>query len=88
VILKVKFILLAEAQLQEVIIKGLLAHTDFRRPVLQGVSNQVTVSQHTVVESTPKGHLLDDLLDRALFGSLCPACLVTLRIIAIVCLCS
>lgn len=73
--LKVKAILLAESQLQQVIIKTLLGHTDFLGRILKRPSLQLKLllvlrirDHDAIVELSPGAHFLDDIRDSPLLG--------------------
>jgi len=70
VLLKVKVVLFAEAQLQQIVIKRFLAHVYLLGCVLEGVSDELLVAQNTIVQTSPKTNFLNDIFDRSLFGSL------------------
>lgn len=70
VLLKVKAVLLAKPQLEQVVVQGLLADANLAGSVLQRVPHQVSVSVDSVVEFSPQGDLLDDVGDGALFRAL------------------
>ena len=67
--LEVKVVLLAKSELEKVVIERLLGDLDFQGCVFERVSDNLPVARYTVVESTPKADLLDDLLDRPFFHS-------------------
>jgi hypothetical protein len=71
VLLEVEAELLAEPELQQVVVQGLLGDPNFLCRVFEGVPEQVAfVVVHTVVELPPETHFLNDLLDGSLFGPL------------------
>lgn len=63
VLLEVKVILFTKAELKQVVVQRLLAHIDFRGGVFERVPHQVPLSQHSVVQSPPEAHFLDDFFD-------------------------
>ena len=69
-LLEVKVILFAEAELKQVVVQRLLAHIDFGGGVFERVPNQVALAQHSVVQSPPEAHFLNDFLDRPLLRAL------------------
>lgn len=69
-LLEIKVVLLAEAQLQEVIIERFLAHAYFRGCVFERVPDEVAFAQHSIIEPSPQTDFLDDLLDGSFFCAL------------------
>ena len=70
VLLKIKVVLLAEAQLQQVVVERLLRDVDLHGCLLERVAHHFAIVEHAVVQSAPQAHLLDDLLDGALLRPL------------------
>lgn len=66
VLLEVKVILFTEAELKQVVIQRLFAHIDFSGGVFERVPYQVPLSQHSVVQSPPEAHFLDDFFNWSL----------------------
>ena len=61
--LKVKAVLLAEAQLQEIIVEGLLAHLNFLGGIFEAVAHEIAIAIDSIVELAPEGHFLNDVRD-------------------------
>jgi hypothetical protein len=71
VFLEIEAKLLSEAQLQQVVVEGLLRDSDLRGSVLKRISKQVPLGiLHSVVKFAPKGHFLDNILDCPLLSAL------------------
>lgn len=70
-LLEVKVELLAEPELEQVVIKRLLADLHLLRSVFQGVADDLVVLiRDAVVKFAPEGDLLDNVLNSALLRSL------------------
>ena len=66
---EIELVLLAEAQLKEVIIERLLADSYFFSSIVERVAYHVSFFQYTVVEFAPQRYLLDDVFNQTLLHS-------------------
>ena len=69
-LLEVKSVLLAESQLQEVVIKGLFGYVNFGCSILQGVPHKIAVSQDSIIKSAPETDFLNNFFDGSFLSSL------------------
>lgn len=60
---KIEFVQLTTPQLHEVVVQRLLAETDLLRSSYEVVLDKDPVDFYTIVESTPQGDLVYDILD-------------------------
>ena len=70
VLAKIEAVFAAEAQLKQVIVKGLLRDVHFLSGIFERVPHQISVPQKSVVKLAPQGNLLDNFLNSPLFCSL------------------
>jgi hypothetical protein len=70
VLLKVKSILLAKTQLEQIVIETLFGYAHLGCCVLQTVADQISLSVDAIVEFPPERNLLDNVGDGSLLCSL------------------
>lgn len=68
-LLKVKAVLFAESELQEVVIKRFLADSYFSGSFFEAVSHLFAVYQDPVVQLAPESHTVDNVGDASFLGS-------------------
>ena len=68
-LLEIEAILLSESKLEQVVVEGLLRDIDFGCCIFEGVANEISISEYSIVQLPPKADFLDDLLNRTFF---CP----------------
>lgn len=71
VLLKVKSILLAKTQLEQIVIQTLFGYAHLSCCILQTVADKISLSVDAIVEFPPERNLLDDVGDGSLLSSLC-----------------
>ena len=71
--LEIEVVLLSKAELKQIVIKRLLRNVYFTCCLLKSVPHQLAIPLHSVVETTPKAHFSNYILNSSLF---CPLLLI------------
>lgn len=61
IVLKIKPVLLAKSELQQIVVKRFFAHLNFGSSVFEREADEVSFAVDSVVQFAPQGHLLDDV---------------------------